>query len=353
MILEVRGGYFNYEEGCDNLCDINFSIGEPDVLCILGANGAGKTTLMKCMLGLRRWSRGVSYLDGTDIRRLRAKEFWRRVGYVPQAKLSSFVYTVREMVLLGRGAHMSELAMPKEHDERVAGEALALAGIAHLRDKLCSRISGGEYQLVLIARALAAEPSLLELDEPESNLDFKNQKRVLSTISTLCKERGIAAVINTHYPEHAMDISQRALLLMPDKSAIFGGTANVLTEENLRRAFEIPVHIHRFKVGRRDYTSILPLGEGEDAHTERLIEMETRIAQIGIIVEDPAAAENINRLLHEYSDCIIGRMGMPYRERNISIISVIIDAPNEKISALSGKLGMFPGVSAKTVYSKI
>ena len=80
MILEVRGGYFNYEEGCDNLCDINFSIGEPDVLCILGANGAGKTTLMKCMLGLRRWSRGASYLDGTDIRRLRAKEFWRRVG---------------------------------------------------------------------------------------------------------------------------------------------------------------------------------------------------------------------------------------------------------------------------------
>ena len=111
---------------------------------------------------------------------------------------------------------------------------------------------------MLIARALAAEPSLLVLDEPESNLDFKKQKRVLSTISTLCKERGIAAVINTHYPEHAMDISQRALLLMPDKSAIFGGTANVLTEENLRRAFEISVHIHRFKVGRRDYTSILP-----------------------------------------------------------------------------------------------
>ena len=81
--------------------------------------------------------------------------------------------------------------------------------------------------------------------------------------------------------------------------------------------------------------------------------MESRIALIGIVVEDLAASERLNRLLHEYSDCIIGRMGMPYRERNISIISVIIDAPNEKISALSGKLGMFPGVSAKTVYSKI
>ena len=150
---------------------------------------------MKCMLGLRPWSAGASYLDGVDIKRLRPKEFWRRVGYVPQAKLSSFVYTVREMVLLGRSAHMNELSMPKERDERAADEALALVGIAHLRDKLCSKISGGEYQMALIARALAAEPSLLVLDEPESNLDFKNQRRVLSTISTLCKERGIAAII--------------------------------------------------------------------------------------------------------------------------------------------------------------
>lgn len=351
--LQVTGGCFSYDGESGRLCDINFSLSAPDILCILGANGAGKTTLIKCMLGLRPWNRGATYLNGVDIKKLRAKEFWRHVGYVPQAKLSSFVYTVREMALLGRSSHLGELSLPRERDERLADEALALTGIAHLRDKLCSKISGGEYQLVLIARALAAEPSLLVLDEPESNLDFKNQRRVLSTISTLCKERGIAAVINTHYPEHAMDVSQRALLLMPDKSALFGGTANVLTEENLRRAFDTPVHIHRFKVGRRDYASILPLGEDETTQTERLIEMETRIAQIGIIVEDPAAAENINRLLHEYSDCIIGRMGMPYRERNISIISVIIDAPNEKISALSGKLGMFPGVSAKTVYSKM
>ena len=81
--------------------------------------------------------------------------------------------------------------------------------------------------------------------------------------------------------------------------------------------------------------------------------METRIAQIGIIVEEPASVEKINQLLHEYSSYIIGRMGMPYKERNISIISIILDAPNEVISAVSGKLGMIPGVSAKTVYSKI
>ena len=351
--FEVRGGSFSYENGVQILYDINLTVTAPEILCVLGANGAGKTTLIRAMLGLCKWGGGASFLNGVNIRKMKAKEFWKRVGYVPQAKLSSFAFTVGEMVRLGRSAHLAAFSMPAKRDEEAAEEALSLVGIEHLRDKLCSRISGGELQLVLIARALAAKPEILVLDEPESNLDFKNQKRVLSIISTLCKERRIAAVINTHYPEHAMDISQRALLMMPDKSAIFGRTIDVITEENLKKTFDIPVHIHRYRIGWRMHSSILPLSEEEKRETERMSEMETRIAQIGIIVEDQEAAESINALLHEYSGFIIGRMGMPYRERGISIISIIIDAPNEVISALAGKLGMFPGVSAKTVYSKI
>ena len=353
MIFEVRNGSFSYETGKVNLKDVSLTLSEPDVLSILGANGAGKTTLLKCMLGLLRWSSGASYIDGTDIRKVRAKEFWKKVGYVPQAKLTSFVYTVGEMTVLGRNSHLNELAMPGAKDMQIVDESLKLVGIAHLKDKLCSRISGGEYQLVMIARALATQPSILVLDEPESNLDFKNQRIVLSTISTLCKERNISAIINTHYPEHALDISQKSLLLMPDKSAVFGDTAEVMNEANLEHAFDVSVHIHKFCLGRKDYACILPLDDEEKILTERLIQMETRIAQIGIIVEEPASVEKINQLLHEYSQYIIGRMGMPYKERNISIISIILDAPNEAISAVSGKLGMLPGVSAKTVYSKI
>ena len=126
-----------------------------------------------------------------------------------------------------------------------------------------------------------------------------------------------------------------------------------MNEANLEHAFDVSVHIHKFCLGRKDYACILPLDDEEKILTERLIQMETRIAQIGIIVEEPASVEKINQLLHEYSQYIIGRMGMPYKERNISIISIILDAPNEAISAVSGKLGMLPGVSAKTVYSKI
>ena len=353
MIFDVRGGYFGYDADRRVLSDINLYVREPEILSILGANGAGKTTLMKCMLGLLKWTDGASYLDDVNVRKIKAKDFWKKVGYVPQARLTSFVYTVGEMVLLGRNAHLGELSMPGREDRQLAAEAMELVGIARLRDKLCSRISGGEYQLVMIARALAARPSMLVLDEPESNLDFKNQMTVLRTISTLCRERNISAVINTHYPEHALDISHRSILLMPDGGSVFGETASVLTEENLQRAFDIPVHIHRFRVDKKEYASVQPLPADDYRPTERVTQMETRIAQIGIIVEDPVAVEKINQTLHEYSTYILGRMGMPYRERNISIISIILDAPNEIISALSGKLGMCPGVSAKTVYSKI
>ena len=353
MIFDVRGGCFGYESGCRILKDINLYVREPEILSILGANGAGKTTLVKCMLGLLKWSDGGSYLNDVNVRKIKPKDFWKQVGYVPQARLTSFVYTVGEMVLLGRNAHLGELSMPGNEDRRIAEEAMELVGLSRLRDKLCSRISGGEYQLVMIARALAAQPSMLVLDEPESNLDFKNQMTVLRTISNLCCERGISAVINTHYPEHALDISHRSILLMPDGASVFGETSAVLTEDNLRRAFDIPVHIHRFRVDQKEYASIQPMAADNYRPTERVTQMETRIAQIGIIVEDPEAVEKINQTLHEYSTYIIGRMGMPYKERNISIISIILDAPNEIISALSGKLGMCPGVSAKTVYSKI
>ena len=353
MIFEVKGGSYSYDGKNDVFNNISFSVSEPEILSILGANGAGKTTLMKCMIGLLRWAGGSSLIDGCDIRNMAAKAFWKRVGYVPQAKQTSFVYTVGELALLGRNPHLGEFAMPREKDFKIVDEALDILGILHLKDKLCSRISGGEYQLAVIARAVAAKPSLLVLDEPESNLDFKNQMLVLRSISMLCKERDMSAVINTHYPEHALDISQKALLLMPDKKVIFGESAEVLHEKNLQSAFDVPVHIHRFRLGKKEYACILPMEEETCELTERVVQMETRIAQIGIIVEDPDAVEKINTLLHEYSKYIVGRMGLPYKERNISIISVILDAPNDVISAVSGKLGMYPGVSAKTVYSKI
>lgn len=259
MKFEVKEGCFQYNREEQVLKDVSFVFQDPGILSVLGANGAGKTTLMKCMLGLIPWSRGASYLNGTDIRQIRQKEFWRQVGYVPQARYPSFVYTVGELVVMGRSAHLGPFAQPGPRDWEMVDESLETVGISHLKNKLCNQISGGEYQLALIARALVTCPSLLVLDEPESNLDFKNQMVVLEVLKELCSEKKLSAVINTHYPEHAVEISDKALLLMKDGGSLYGDAPEVLREENLERAFQVPVRVRTISLPERDYTCVMAL----------------------------------------------------------------------------------------------
>ena len=129
MKFEVRKGSFRYKRGKEVLKDIDFSLEEACILSVLGANGAGKTTLLKCMLGLLPWSRGGSYLDGNNIREIPSRMFWRHVGYVPQAKPISFVYTVREMVVLGRNTHLRDWEQPSEEDWKIVDQCLERVGI--------------------------------------------------------------------------------------------------------------------------------------------------------------------------------------------------------------------------------
>ena len=268
MRFETRGGAFRYGAGAYTLRDVNFSLESGERLSILGANGAGKTTLIRCAAGLRAWSEGATFLDGADVRSLPPREFRRRVGYVPQARPSAFVYTVMEMVLLGRLPCAGPFAVPSAEDERKAREALELAGISNLERRLCSRISGGEYQLVVLARALASEPELLILDEPESNLDFRNQARLLGTVASLCRERGMSALFSTHYPEHALELSCKSLLVMPDGATLFGASDEIVTEENLRAAFGVPVILRRFEAFGRERTAVAADYEPAEAAKE-------------------------------------------------------------------------------------
>lgn len=257
MQFEVSHGSFSYPSGREVLKDISFSFDCRGVMSVLGANGAGKTTLLKCMLGLRRWTSGRTLVDGNDLRSVPPREFWGRVGYVPQAKLTNFVLRTEEMVVLGRSPRLSVFSKPGRADWEKAREAMETAGIGKLWGKLCDRISGGEYQLVLIARALCGEPELLVLDEPESNLDFRNQLRVLQVLQRLSSEKGIGAIINTHFPAHALEVSEKSLVLMPDGEPVWGPTREVLTEANLTRSFGVPVRILPADVpGRPGYACV-------------------------------------------------------------------------------------------------
>ena len=258
MIFQVQNGSFGYHHK-NILNQISFEVTDGNVLAVLGPNGVGKTTLLKCMMGFLPWKQGASLLDGQNIATIAPKELWQRIAYVPQAKNSAFSYTALEMVLLGRSAHLSLFNQPKKEDEQRALAAMEEVGVSHLAAKQCSQMSGGELQMVLIARALVTEPQMLVLDEPESNLDFKNQLIILETISRLAKERHLSAVVNTHYPEHALQISQQALILNRDGQSFCGPSDAIISEDNMRRAFGVKVQINRFIVDGKPYKSVVPL----------------------------------------------------------------------------------------------
>lgn len=358
MTFEVQGGSFAYSGSRTILDNISFRVEEGKMLAILGPNGAGKTTLLRCMMGFLRWSEGKSLLDGKDIATMSQRELFSRVAYVPQAKSSALSASVQDMVLLGRSSRYSIFGKPGKHDREIVAETLASLGLSHLAEQSCAQLSGGELQMVLIARAIAAEPKIIILDEPESNLDFKNQLIVLKTLHNLTAQ-GISCIFNTHYPVHALRHADEALLLDKQGSFCFGDVHSVITEDNMRAAFGVETVIGQIETDSNQYFDVLavdtidPTNESEElTMTQSATAENTRLAILGIIIESRDSAEKINAMLHEYGEYIVGRMGMPYHKKNVNIISIILDAPETAISNLSGKLGQLPGVSAKVTYSK-
>lgn len=263
MKLSVQGGCFSYHAGQPLLKDIGFEAESGDVLAILGPNGAGKTTLLKCMLNLLHWQKGETRLDGEDVRALTQRALWQKVAYVPQAKQTSLFCTVEEMVLLGRSSHIGAFSAPSKEDLHQAHAAIERLGLAHLLGRRCCELSGGEVQMVLIARALAAQPGVLVLDEPESNLDFKNQLLVLDTMEQLA-ESGLACVFNTHFPAHALRRANKALLLGRGGKSVCGKTRDVVTEDKISEFFGVRAVIGEMQTPLGTYQDVIPVSIGRE-----------------------------------------------------------------------------------------
>jgi iron complex transport system ATP-binding protein len=184
--------------------NVSFSVRGGDFFCLLGPNGAGKTTLFKTLLRLIKPKGGRILLNGEDVAGWSYRRFAARIGYVPQAHVPPFPYTVLDVVAMGRTSRLGLLGSPSRSDLAIAEEALQLMSISHLKDAACTEISGGERQLALIARALAQQPDILVMDEPTSNLDFGNQIAVLGLVAQLAEEKAIGIVMTTHDPNHAL-----------------------------------------------------------------------------------------------------------------------------------------------------
>lgn len=240
MVLSVADLVYRRAPGEAPVLDgIDLSLARGEILCLLGPNGTGKTTLLRCLVGALRHERGEVRIDGES--GVPPRRLARALAYVPQAAGDSGL-TLLDVALMGRTPYLPPLSLPGRHDERIAREALMRVGIAHLAQRPFNRVSGGERQLTLIARALAQQPRLFMMDEPMASLDLGNQARVLRVIRDLAAD-GMAVLVTTHQPEHAFLLGARVLALAGGRIAAAGAARDVLHAHTLTALYDTPVEV--------------------------------------------------------------------------------------------------------------
>jgi len=195
------------------LSDVNLTIDHGKLTCLLGRNGAGKTTLFKTILGMLQPFEGTVLLHNKSLHSYTHKELAKKISYVPQVHGSPFSFTVLDIVLMGQYAHIdSFLGIPNKKHKAIALDCIKTLGIYNLTHKHFSKLSGGEKQMVLIARAMAQQPTFIAMDEPTSNLDLGNQSTVMQ-LAHLLKKQGFGVIMNTHAPEQALNHADHVVLL--------------------------------------------------------------------------------------------------------------------------------------------
>ncbi|MDQ7095682.1 ABC transporter ATP-binding protein [Desulfosporosinus sp. PR] len=241
MSLELKALKCGYGQKAV-LSDISFSLEAGEVLCVLGPNGTGKTTLFKTILGLLKPLEGKILVDGQNSANWSRSKMAQMIGYIPQAQNTSFPFGVMDMILMGRTAHLGNFASPTKQDRRIAKQAIDTLGISYLESRIFTELSGGEKQLVLIARALAQEPKILVMDEPTSALDFGNQLKVLTQVRQLASD-GLTIIMASHVPDHAFFYATKVMLLSQGGLFGLGRAQDVITEKGLRELYGVNVKI--------------------------------------------------------------------------------------------------------------
>ena len=240
-MIEVRELSFSYGRH-EVLKGISFTAEPGEMLCVLGHNGAGKSTLFKCMLGILRGYSGSVSIDGKNISDMSAAERARSVAYIPQAANPAFSYSVADMVLMGTMPQLSGRLSPSNAEKEIAMDALARLGIEDLAMRSYSQISGGEQQLVIIARAIAQGARILIMDEPTSSLDYGNQMRVQKQLTKLIED-GYTIIQSSHNPEQAYIFADRIICIRDGRIYRQGRPEEVLDEQLIRDLYNIDVEM--------------------------------------------------------------------------------------------------------------
>ena len=237
-VKDLRFAYGDHEV----LGGISFDTEYGQFISVLGPNGVGKSTLFRCLLGLSTPTGGEVTVDGEKIAHLSPAQLARKMAYIPQSHHPLFNFSVLDMVLMGTTSQLGRFAAPGKTQEKMALAALERMGIMHLKDRGCSHISGGERQLVLIARAIAQQAKILVMDEPSANLDFGNKLRVMKTVKGLTDD-GYTIIQSTHDPEQAYLYSDKILALHGGKVLSWGTPQEVMTESLISTLYNVDVEV--------------------------------------------------------------------------------------------------------------
>lgn len=242
MRLELRSVTVGYDVMRPVLEDVNFTVETGEICCILGPNGVGKTTLFRSILQFMPILNGEVRIDGKSIAHWPASQQAKYMAYVAQSHTPPFPYLVKDVVLLGRVNSTRYFGQPNRQDYEIAENAMQDMGVHHLRNCSYTDISGGERQLVMIARALAQQPKFLILDEPTANLDYGNTIKVLHEVRRL-KELGYGVIMTTHNPDHTFYCHSKVALLRKNEPLLYGSAVDIVTEKNMHNAYGVEVGV--------------------------------------------------------------------------------------------------------------
>lgn len=249
-LIRVRELSFRYGPS-DILTRLDLDVHRGEILSVLGPNGCGKTTLLRCVAGALTPTDGSVRIGGDEVRALAPPDRARRIGFLFQDHAPSFPFAVSDVVLMGRAPHLGFFGFPGPRDRMLADAALDRVGLLHLKERPYTRLSGGERQLVLLARILVQEPDVILLDEPTSHLDVRNQVLTLRTVRALARE-GMTMIMTTHDPNHALWFGGTAALMKNGQFAAVGPASETMTEESLTATYGVNVAVFSPSAGGGD-----------------------------------------------------------------------------------------------------